>query len=72
MLDTRNRLIWSVADFLTRVTEPLLRPIRRRMPNTGGIDFSPWVLVVLIRIVAIPVVDYLYAGIHYHVWQSLL
>ena len=29
-----------VTDFLYRITEPLLRPIRRAMPNLGGIDIS--------------------------------
>jgi YggT family protein len=37
-----------VADFLYRITEPALRPIRRRMPNLGGIDLSPLVLVFII------------------------
>ena len=32
VLDTRNRLVWTIADFLYRATEPALRPIRRFMP----------------------------------------
>ena len=48
VLDTRNRLVWTVADFFYRVTEPVLRPIRKRMPNLGGVDLSPLVLILLL------------------------
>lgn len=48
VLDTRNRLVWSIGDFLYRVTEPALRPIRRFMPNLGNVDLSPLILLVLI------------------------
>lgn len=48
VLDTRNRFVWTVGDFLHRVTEPALRPIRQRLPNLGGIDLSPLVLLILI------------------------
>jgi YggT family protein len=36
--------------FLDRIVEPLLRPIRRFMPKTGMVDFSPLVLIVLLQI----------------------
>ena len=48
VLDTRNRIVWTITDFLYRITEPALRPIRRIMPNFGGIDLSPLVLIVLL------------------------
>jgi YggT family protein len=48
VLDTRNRFVWTVADFFYRVTEPALRPIRRRLPNLGGVDLSPLVLILLL------------------------
>ena len=48
VLDTRNRIVWSIGDFLYRVTEPALRPIRRRMPNFGGLDLSFLVVLLLI------------------------
>ncbi len=50
VVDTRNRLVWTVADLLERVTEPALRRIRRVMPNFGGIDLSPLVLLLLIYV----------------------
>jgi YggT family protein len=48
VLDGRNRIVWTVADFLYRVTEPALRPIRNRLPQLGGIDLSPLVVLLLI------------------------
>ncbi len=50
VLDTRNRFVWMIGDFLYRITEPALRPIRNIMPNFGGIDLSPLVLIFLIYI----------------------
>jgi YggT family protein len=49
VLDSRNRFVWTVADFFYRVTEPALRPIRRRLPNLGGVDLSPLVLIILLQ-----------------------
>ncbi|MBR0679950.1 YggT family protein [Roseomonas eburnea] len=49
ILDTRNRFVWTVADFFYRVTEPVLRPIRRRLPNFGGVDLSPLVVILLLQ-----------------------
>jgi YggT family protein len=48
ILDTRNRIVWTVGDFLYRITEPALRPFRRFLPNLGGIDISPVVLILLL------------------------
>jgi len=48
VLDTRNRVVWTVADFLYRVTEPLLRRVRNFLPNLGAVDLSPLVVLLLI------------------------
>ncbi len=48
VVNTRNRFVYMVGDFLQRVTEPALRPIRRVLPNLGGIDLSPLVLILLL------------------------
>ena len=40
-----------VASFLHTMTEPLLAPIRRLLPAMGGIDFSPFVLLIALRMV---------------------
>lgn len=46
VVNTRNRFVYIVGDFLHRVTEPALGPIRRVLPNLGGIDLSPMVLIL--------------------------
>ena len=51
VLDTRNRFVWSIGDFLYRITEPALRPIRNAIPRFGSIDISPIVLIFGIYVV---------------------
>ncbi len=46
VVNTRNRFVYLVGDFLYRVTEPALKPIRRLLPNMGGMDLSPVVLIL--------------------------
>jgi len=45
VINVRNKFMYAVIDVLYRITEPVLRPIRRFLPNTGGMDFSPLVLI---------------------------
>ena len=49
VLDTRNRMVWTIGDFLYRLTEPALRPIRNFLPNFGSIDISPIILILLLQ-----------------------
>ncbi len=72
VLDTRNRLVWSIGDFLYRVTEPALRPIRNLMPNFGGIDISPMIALLLIQFIIVPLVAALERGILFGSWQLFL
>ena len=51
VVNTRNQFVSMVGEFLWRITEPALRPIRRFMPNLGGIDISPIVLILVIYFV---------------------
>ncbi|SDF90517.1 YggT family protein [Limimonas halophila] len=46
VINTRNQFVYMVVDFLWRITEPALRPIRQFLPNLGGIDISPIVLIL--------------------------
>ena len=46
VVNTSNRFVYMVGDFLYRATEPALKPIRRVMPNLGGLDISPVVLIL--------------------------
>jgi len=48
VVNTRNQFVSMVGEFLWRVTEPALRPIRRFVPNMGGIDISPVILILLL------------------------
>ena len=48
-----NRFVSSLMQALDAILTPILKPVRRIMPPTGGIDFSPIVLLVLIKIVLI-------------------
>lgn len=48
VVNMHNRFVHMVADFLYRVTEPALAPIRQFIPNLGGIDISPIVLILLL------------------------
>jgi YggT family protein len=72
VLDTRNRMVWTIGDFLYRITEPVLRPIRNLLPNLGGIDISPWIVVVVIQIVVLPLLFKIHAAITYGAWQPLV
>lgn len=51
VVNTRNQFIRMVVETLYRLTEPLLRPIRRMLPNLGGVDISPVVLLVALYFV---------------------
>jgi YggT family protein len=46
VINSRNGFVATVGDFLHRATEPVLAPIRRRMPDLGGLDLSPVVLII--------------------------
>jgi YggT family protein len=48
VINSHNQFVNSVGRFLNNVTEPVLRPIRRILPDLGGIDISPIVLLLII------------------------
>ena len=48
VVNTRNQFVATVGEFLYRITEPALRPIRNMLPNLGGIDVSPVILIILL------------------------
>jgi YggT family protein len=51
VVNTNNRVVLMIGDSLYRLTEPALRPIRNILPNLGGIDISPVVLILLLLFV---------------------
>jgi len=48
VVNPRNQFVAMLADFLYRITEPVLRPIRALLPNLGGIDISPVIVILII------------------------
>jgi YggT family protein len=48
VVSPRNQFVYAVHDALSRLFEPVLRPIRKVMPDTGAIDFSPMVFMMLL------------------------
>jgi len=59
VVNVRNQFIRVVVDLLYRVTEPVLRPIRRILPNLGGIDISPVVALLLIIVIQHFIANYI-------------
>jgi len=48
VVNTYNRVVHVINDFLYRITEPALRPLRRFIPSLGGIDITPVVLILIL------------------------
>jgi YggT family protein len=53
VLNTSSQGLRAFVNALERITEPLYRPIRRLLPDFGGIDFSPLVVLLLIQVLRI-------------------
>lgn len=51
VVNPRNQAVATIGDVLYRLTEPVLRPIRRFMPNLGGVDLSPIVVFLAIFVI---------------------
>lgn len=48
IINISNRFVYAVLEASHKLTDPLLNPIRRVMPNIGGLDFSPVILFLLL------------------------
>jgi YggT family protein len=60
VVNTRNQFVAAIAEFLYRITEPVLAPIRRALPNLGGLDISPIVLILIIMFIQRVITYYIY------------
>lgn len=49
VVNRSNRFVATLGEFLYRITEPVLGPIRRVLPNLGGIDISPLIVIIAIQ-----------------------
>ena len=60
VINVRNDFVQTVLDTLNRLTEPVLRPIRQRLPNLGGIDISPIIALLIIFFIQRVIAYYIY------------
>jgi YggT family protein len=60
VVNTRNQAVAMIGDFLYRITEPALRPIRNVLPHLGGIDISPVILILIIILIQRVITYYVY------------
>lgn len=56
VLDTRNRLVWQAGNVLSRLTEPVLNPIRNIMPAFGNIDLAPLIVLLVLQYLVTPLI----------------
>ncbi|MDB9761828.1 YggT family protein [Alphaproteobacteria bacterium] len=49
IVNTQNKFVWQVNYALHKLTNPLLSPIKQILPNLGGIDISPIILIVVLH-----------------------
>src|SRR5690242_13113574 len=63
VVNTRNHIVAMISDFLYRVTEPVFRPIRQLMPNLGGIDFSPLIVLLILYVIERSIELYIYPNV---------
>ena len=60
VVNTRNQFVAAVAEFLYRITEPVLRPIRAFIPSFGGLDISPIIVILIIMFIQRVISYYIY------------
>src|SRR6202051_3165242 len=63
VVNTRNQFVSAVAEFLYRITEPVLAPIRSFLPSFGGLDISPIILILIIMFIQKVIVYYIYPAV---------
>lgn len=63
VINVRNQFVGMIGDFLYRITEPVLRPIRGMMPNLGGLDVSPVILILIIYFIQQVITYYIYPNV---------
>jgi YggT family protein len=59
VINTYNRVVAQISEVLYRLTEPALRPIRKLLPNFGGIDISPIILLLLLWLIQREIEEYI-------------
>ena len=64
VVNTRNQFVGAIGEFLYRITEPALRPIRNMLPNLGGIDISPVILFLIIVFIRYVIALYILPNVY--------
>jgi YggT family protein len=64
VVNTRSPAVRMIGDFLYRITDPVLRPIRNVLPNLGGIDISPVVLFLIIVFIRYVIALYILPNVY--------
>ncbi len=63
VVNMHNDFVAAIWKAINALLEPILAPIRKIMPDTGAIDFSPMVLIVVLQILRIVLGNLAYAGV---------
>ena len=63
VINTRNQFVDAVWRILNQLTEPVLRPIRRVMPNLSGLDLSPIILFIILFFIERVIIYYIYPAV---------
>ncbi|MTI43273.1 YggT family protein [Roseibium hamelinense] len=63
IVNSSNQIISAIGQMLYNLTEPVLRPVRRIMPNLGGIDISPIIVLLGIILIQNIIVMYVYPNV---------
>ena len=64
VVNTRNQVVAVIGDFLYRITEPALRPIRNFLPNFGGLDISPVIVIFIIMFLRYAIALYILPNVY--------
>lgn len=57
VINTHSRPVAMVGDFLYRATEPVLRPVRQFLPNLGGLDISPIIVLLILWFIEMELIN---------------
>jgi len=63
VVNTRNQFVSQLWRILNQLTDPVLRPIRRRLPNFSGLDLSPLIVFVVIYFIQQVIYRYVYPNV---------
>jgi YggT family protein len=63
VVSRRNQLAAAIGDALYRLTEPVYAPVRRRLPNFGAIDFTPFVVILIVILIERVIIYYIYPNV---------